>query len=164
MSDAVDTSAHELHARLLADSIARDRVIEDLESKPIRMTQVSGSSAGAGSGDFHHYRQHRRIEFARLNAINRQHRAEKEAEEFAKKRKINEEVCAQLTSKKSSKRQKKKASARMKKDNMRAAQLSEKAAANGADVEDECETGPSLPPCLRTEDVAIIRNLSNTSP
>ncbi|CEP00840.1 PRKR-interacting protein 1 [Plasmodiophora brassicae] len=95
-------------ARLAADSEARDRVLKLLEDEPIRITQTSGSSAGAGSGDFHHYRQQRRAELARIGQIEQEFLQEKASEEFRKRKQQLDAECAERTARKAAKRRKKK--------------------------------------------------------
>merc|ERR1719158_48370 len=69
---------------------------------------VMGSSAGAGSGEFHLYRQMRRKEQSRLKQLAfRKVRDELDAE-FKQKLEENEKAAAEKTAKKRLKRQKKK--------------------------------------------------------
>lgn len=53
---------------------------------PDIVTNVQGSSAGAGSGEFHVYKAARRRERERLRVMDEESRAEKEAEEFERER------------------------------------------------------------------------------
>lgn len=57
-----------------------------LAPPPEIVTNVQGSSAGAGSGEFHVYKAARRREYERLRVMDEEVRAEKEAEEFARRR------------------------------------------------------------------------------
>ncbi|XP_075220594.1 PRKR-interacting protein 1 homolog [Lycorma delicatula] len=75
---------------------------------PEFVRNVMGSSAGAGSGEFHVYRHLRRKEYARQKFI--QEKAEKEVLEEAYHHKIleNRQACDERTAKKRAKRLKKK--------------------------------------------------------
>jgi hypothetical protein len=52
------------------------------EEVPTRIYNVSGSCAGAGSGDFHYYRQIRRAEQDRLRRMDKEDKDETERREF----------------------------------------------------------------------------------
>ena len=90
--------------------------VKDLEAKlayitetvPLRAENTSGSTAGAGSGEFHTYRASRRREQLRLEAMDRE-AAEAEAKEaFERRRAETEAKLAAEGEKKRNKRQKKK--------------------------------------------------------
>lgn len=57
-----------------------------LAAPPEIVTNVQGSSAGAGSGEFHVYKAARRRETERLRVMDEEVRREREAEEFARRK------------------------------------------------------------------------------
>jgi hypothetical protein len=78
------------------------------------MKNVQGSSAGAGSGEFHVYKASRRREYERLKIMEEEQRKEAEVADFEKKRKEAEEVANKKTDKNRAKRQKRKERAKNK--------------------------------------------------
>ncbi|XP_072034171.1 PRKR-interacting protein 1 homolog [Amphiura filiformis] len=75
---------------------------------PEFVRDVMGSSAGAGSGEFHVYRGFRRREYARQMFIQGVGEVETKNEEFHKKLEENQKKADNKTAKKRAKRQKKK--------------------------------------------------------
>ncbi|XP_075678897.1 PRKR-interacting protein 1 homolog [Dermatophagoides pteronyssinus] len=75
---------------------------------PEFVRNVMGSSAGAGSGEFHVYRHLRRKEYARLNFIETQAKNEQLDEEYRKKLEENQRKLEESTAKRRAKRLKKK--------------------------------------------------------
>ncbi|THH30791.1 hypothetical protein EUX98_g3397 [Antrodiella citrinella] len=72
------------------------------------MKNVQGSSAGAGSGEFHVYKASRRREFERLKMMDEESKKEAEVLEFEQKKREREEHADAKTAKNRAKRQKKK--------------------------------------------------------
>jgi len=72
------------------------------------MKNVQGSSAGAGSGEFHVYKASRRREYERLKLLDETAQKEADTAEFERKRKEAEELADAKTAKNRAKRQKKK--------------------------------------------------------
>ncbi|KAK4190146.1 putative duf1168 domain protein [Podospora australis] len=78
-----------------------------LPPPPEIVTNVQGSSAGAGSGEFHVYKAARRREYERLRQMDEEVKAETEKEKFERERKEREERDAEKTRKNREKREKK---------------------------------------------------------
>jgi hypothetical protein len=72
------------------------------------MKNVQGSSAGAGSGEFHVYKASRRREYERLKLLEEATQKETEEAEFERKRREAEEITNAKTAKKSGKEAKEK--------------------------------------------------------
>ncbi|KAG6869131.1 hypothetical protein C0993_001696 [Termitomyces sp. T159_Od127] len=78
------------------------------------MKNVQGSSAGAGSGEFHVYKASRRREYERLKLLEETVQKESADAEFERKRREAEEAAEAKTAKNRAKRQKKKDRAKAK--------------------------------------------------
>ncbi|THU95643.1 DUF1168-domain-containing protein [Dendrothele bispora CBS 962.96] len=78
------------------------------------MKTVQGSSAGAGSGEFHVYKASRRREYERLNLLEEAARKEVETAEYDARRREQEASAEAKTAKNRAKRQKKKERAKNK--------------------------------------------------
>uniref|UniRef100_A0A182SSV4 PRKR-interacting protein 1 n=1 Tax=Anopheles maculatus TaxID=74869 RepID=A0A182SSV4_9DIPT len=76
---------------------------------PSFVRNVMGSSAGAGSGEFHVYRHLRRKEYARQKQIQEKSHAEQLDDAFQQKLENNRKTAEERTAKKRAKRMKKKA-------------------------------------------------------
>lgn len=99
--------------RLLKDPSKPAYIPPPPKEKTIRaaremMKNVQGSSAGAGSGEFHVYKASRRREYERLKLMEEATRKETEEAEFEKKRKEAEALAEAKTAKNRARRQKKK--------------------------------------------------------
>ncbi|KAF5021370.1 hypothetical protein F66182_6599 [Fusarium sp. NRRL 66182] len=76
---------------------------------PEIVTNVQGSSAGAGSGEFHVYKASRRREYERLRAMDEDLRREKDGEDFNKDKSERDRRDEERTRKNREKREKMKA-------------------------------------------------------
>ncbi|QSZ29673.1 hypothetical protein DSL72_004189 [Monilinia vaccinii-corymbosi] len=74
---------------------------------PEIVQNVQGSSAGAGSGEFHVYKASRRREYERLKSMDEEVKKEEEAERWEREKKEREEKDAEKTRKAREKREKK---------------------------------------------------------
>ncbi|KAF9793452.1 hypothetical protein BJ322DRAFT_1216121 [Thelephora terrestris] len=72
------------------------------------MKNVQGSSAGAGSGEFHVYKAGRRREYERLKLMEDQSKKEADQQEFEQRKQEREQAIDAKTAKNRAKRQKKK--------------------------------------------------------
>ncbi|KIR60013.1 hypothetical protein I314_03864 [Cryptococcus bacillisporus CA1873] len=72
------------------------------------MKNVQGSSAGAGSGEFHVYKQSRRREYERIRLMTEKTKAEEEQAEFLKRQAERDATAEAKTAKNRAKRQKRK--------------------------------------------------------
>ncbi|KPJ08527.1 PRKR-interacting protein 1-like [Papilio machaon] len=85
-----------------------------LAPPPDFVRNVMGSSAGAGSGEFHVYRHLRRKEYARQKFIQEKSEKEKLDDEYHRKIEENRKAAEEKTAKKRAKRLKKKQKAKSK--------------------------------------------------
>ncbi|SNX85649.1 uncharacterized protein MEPE_04358 [Melanopsichium pennsylvanicum] len=113
-------SPHEKQAQAISKLLAnpdKEICIPDCpKEKSIRpprdvMKNVTGSSAGAGSGEFHVYKQQRRREYERIQLMEEQNRKLTEQEEFEKNRAEVQRKDEAKTDKNRAKREKKKLAA-----------------------------------------------------
>ncbi|KAG9247904.1 hypothetical protein BJ878DRAFT_123433 [Calycina marina] len=72
---------------------------------PEIVANVQGSSAGAGSGEFHVYKASRRREYERLRAMDEELQEEEEGERWAREKRKREERDAEKTRKNREKRE-----------------------------------------------------------
>merc|ERR1711963_141740 len=90
-------------------NVPQPRKEKDPNNAPDFVYNVMGSSAGAGSGEFHVYRQIRRKEFARQKVLDDMKTKDELNEAYHAKLEENEREAEERTAKKRAKRQKKKA-------------------------------------------------------
>ncbi|XP_043201830.1 PRKR-interacting protein 1 homolog [Amphibalanus amphitrite] len=112
---------------------------------PEFVRNVMGSSAGAGSGEFHVYRHIRRRENARLKYIAEEAAKEDKDEEYQRKLEENRKLSEQRTAKKRAKRQKKKARQQGREKRPKVAPASASAPAEGSESDDD-ESGSEPEP------------------
>jgi len=87
---------------------------KNLPQPPEFVRNIMGSSAGAGSGEFHVYRHLRRKEYARQKFIQEKGKLEKQDDDFRQKIEDNKSKAERKTAKKRAKRLKKKLNAKKK--------------------------------------------------
>ena len=83
----------------------------NLPAPPEIVTNVQGSSAGAGSGEFHVYKASRRREYERIRLMEEEAKREDDEKEWEEKRREAKEKDEGKTSKNRKRREKKKANA-----------------------------------------------------
>ncbi|KZS98310.1 DUF1168-domain-containing protein [Sistotremastrum niveocremeum HHB9708] len=109
---ALDKQRNQL-ARLLKDPAKPAFIPPPPKEKTIRpardmIKNVQGSSAGAGSGEFHVYKANRRREYERLKIMEEEAQKEAETLAFEKAKREREEAAEAKTAKNRARRQKKK--------------------------------------------------------
>jgi len=109
---------------------------KNLPPPPEFVRNVMGSSAGAGSGEFHVYRHLRRKEYARQKAINEKGKFEEMEDEYQRKLEENKKLAELKTAKKRAKRLKKKMKSKKSKQQ-------KEGSGNGAVIKDSNSDGSS---------------------
>ncbi|KAL1978401.1 hypothetical protein VTN31DRAFT_1260 [Thermomyces dupontii] len=112
---------------------SKPRTADSLPPPPEIVPNVQGSSAGAGSGEFHVYKASRRREYERLRLIEEEVQREKADAEFQRKREELRRKDEEKTEKNRRKREKKRAAAAKKKAT---ASAQANGTANGSDADD----------------------------
>src|SRR5438034_7295374 len=90
-------------------NISKPRTSASLAPPPEIVANVQGSSAGAGSGEFHVYKASRRREYERMRLMEEELKTEKSNEEFERKREEARRKDEAKTEKNRRKREKRKA-------------------------------------------------------
>jgi hypothetical protein len=85
-----------------------DEILEEVKKIPLKVTNVGGSTAGAGSGDFHQFRKYRNAEARRLGKMEAEHREQLRQEGFLNRKKEMEKEAEERTAKLAAKRKKRK--------------------------------------------------------
>lgn len=97
------------YEKRLADAKKLEEKLNKIQEEvPTRIYNVAGSCAGAGSGDFHYYRQIRRAEQDRLRRMDAEDKKEQETKEFEEKLRKRQAAAEERTAKNRNKRQKQK--------------------------------------------------------
>ncbi|KAF7323873.1 hypothetical protein MKEN_00608700 [Mycena kentingensis (nom. inval.)] len=151
---------------------------EEKSVRPARemMKNVQGSSAGAGSGEFHVYRAGRRREYERIALLQESAQKETDDAEFERKRKEADDAAEAKTAKNRAKRQKKKERAKgggkggagntdkgssdaplKKRRLVNGTELVFKKPGEGSDDDDEDEVGPQAAAAESEQDIAVSR-------
>ena len=115
------------------------KAAKDPNAAPEFVYNVMGSSAGAGSGEFHVYRQIRRKEHARQKIIDEANTKEELNAAYHAKLAENEREAEEKTAKKRAKRQKKKEKLKKKKLNPKPKQEETKSESESEESEPETE-------------------------
>ncbi|KAF9149391.1 hypothetical protein BG015_008819 [Linnemannia schmuckeri] len=120
------------------------RIPERPRAKPINrepkdyVKNIQGSSAGAGSGDFHVYRAGRRREYARLKQMDEESKEEREQREYEEKMQAKRAEDEEKTEKNRNKRQRRKQRANNNRQNKKRADArSDDDEEGGSDKEDK---------------------------
>jgi len=98
-----------------------------------RLEQAVGSTAGSGSGAFHVYREHRRTEMDRIEAMERENEIAKRKEDFAKRLELSHQADRAKLEKNQRRRKQRKIKAEVGKKQQRTASEEEQDANNSAD-------------------------------
>ncbi|CAH2096101.1 unnamed protein product [Euphydryas editha] len=112
---------------------------KSLPPPPDFVRNVMGSSAGAGSGEFHVYRHLRRKEYARQKFIQEKSEKEKLDEEYQRKIEENKRIAEEKTAKKRAKRLKKKQKAKLKAKKSRTNEISKQSESSQSDHSDDSD-------------------------
>jgi hypothetical protein len=118
--------------------LAERQEAKEHELEVVPIINVMGSTAGAGSGEFHTFRGFRAKEYARLADMERERKAEKEQKEWEEERAAEQTEQDTKTSKKAEKRKRKK-------EAKKAAAAASKVAKVAGAADDAAAPRPSVP-------------------
>ncbi|XP_072949386.1 PRKR-interacting protein 1 homolog [Epargyreus clarus] len=110
---------------------------KNLPSAPDFVRNVMGSSAGAGSGEFHVYRHLRRKEYARQKFIQEKSEKEQLDDQYHMKLEENKRIAEEKTAKKRAKRLKKKQKAKIKPKKTKTDNVQEKQSSSESDSDED---------------------------
>ncbi|CRG92578.1 hypothetical protein PISL3812_09640 [Talaromyces islandicus] len=122
---------------------SKHRTADSLAPPPEIVANVQGSSAGAGSGEFHVYKASRRREYERLRLMDEEVKREKADEAYEKKKSEIQRKDDEKTDKNRKKREKRKAAAARNKNNKKA-----NGNTDSMNVDNDHEAGPRKVPRL----------------
>lgn len=126
-------------------------------SGPEIVANVQGSSAGAGSGEFHVYKASRRREYERVRAMDEEVRREKDTESFERERREREERDRERTEKNRKKREKLKSRKNGKGQGQKEAEVKGgKVAKNMVDISRTVDGDANMEEATNTEQVGLI--------
>jgi hypothetical protein len=139
---------------------------DSLAPPPEIVANVQGSSAGAGSGEFHVYKASRRREYERMRLMDEDLKREKADEEFEKQRAETKRKDDEKTEKNRRKREKRKAMDKNKKANNHANGEHDNMEVDNDDsagVRKMPRLGP-LPPREQDDDITAVEGYNNGIP
>ena len=132
---------------------------KNLPPPPDFVRNIMGSSAGAGSGEFHVYRHLRRKEYARQKTIVEQAKFEEQEAEFKRKIEERQRIANEKTAKKRAKRLKQKANRLKKKGQV--ISKKEESSSSSSESEEEAEKCDGINTSKSDEPIGESQNLTS---